>query len=98
MDGGTLSLLVLLSLAVWAWFDTRAAGEAAVAQARETCRRQELQFLDDSVAMRRLGIGRNARGRLCLRRTYQFDYTEDGSTRCQGFVIMLGNQLESIGL
>ena len=33
-----------------------------------------------------------------LRRTYVFDYSQDGVTRRQGFVILLGHSLESIGL
>ena len=31
-------------------------------------------------------------------RTYLFDYSQDGVTRRQGFVILLGHSLESIGL
>ena len=37
-------------------------------------------------------------GRLTLRRSYVFDYTPDGVTRLQGFVILCGRDLEAVGL
>jgi hypothetical protein len=41
---------------------------------------------------------RDATGRLALRRTYVFDYTEDGASRRQGFVILRGHDVEIVGL
>jgi hypothetical protein len=41
---------------------------------------------------------RDASGRLTLRRSYVFDYTSDGVTRQQGFVILRGRDLEAVGL
>jgi hypothetical protein len=35
---------------------------------------------------------------LQLRRTYVFDYTRDGHTRQQGFVVLTGHVVDSIGL
>ena len=36
-------------------------------------------------------------GRLTLRRTYVFDYTADSVARRQGFVVLLGTKVESVG-
>jgi hypothetical protein len=44
----------------------------------------------------RLQRGRD--GRMGLRRTYVFDYSEDGETRRQGFVIVSGRRVEFVGL
>ena len=37
------------------------------------------------------------RGQLALRRTYVFDYTANSIERRQGFVILLGRRVESVG-
>jgi hypothetical protein len=35
---------------------------------------------------------------LAFERTYVFDYTLDGQTRRQGFIVMFGRRVDSIGL
>ena len=37
-------------------------------------------------------------GRPALERTYLFDYSDDGVTRRQGFVVVCGRRVESVGL
>jgi hypothetical protein len=37
-------------------------------------------------------------GSMQLRRTYVFDYTRDGVTREQGFVVLTGHVVDSVGL
>ena len=53
---------------------------------------------DGTVAFRSLKVVRAAGGRLAFERTYLFDYTLDGNTRQQGFVVMFGQRVETIGL
>jgi hypothetical protein len=55
-------------------------------------------LLDGTVAFRRLQPVRIGGGSLQLRRTYVFDYTRDGVTRQQGFVLMTGRTVETVGL
>jgi len=55
-------------------------------------------MLDGTVAFRRLRPVRGVDGWLELERTYVFDYTLDGATRRQGFVIVAGKAVESVGL
>src|SRR5690606_3610347 len=64
--------------------------------AMEACQRLSLQFLDGTVAFARLSFTRE-HGRLTLRRTYVFDYTANSIERRQGFVILLGRRVESVG-
>jgi len=93
----TLLSLLALALLVWLWQDTLAAREQAVRAARDTCRRQSLQFLDGTVVLRRTGLARGT-GRPLLRRTFQFAYSPEGASRHSGFVIMLGHKVENVGL
>jgi hypothetical protein len=55
-------------------------------------------LLDGTVAFRRLETVRVAGGTPGLRRTYVFEYTLDGATRQQGFVVLTGRYVDSIGL
>lgn len=94
----TLFLLLLAMLAAWQWYAALQAREAANAIAIETCRRLAVQFLDGTVAFSNMRPARDAAGRLVLRRSYVFDYTEDGVSRRQGFVVLIGSDVEAVGL
>ena len=43
-------------------------------------------------------LRRDPRGKRRLLRTYTFDYTNDGFQRSQGFVVLEGRRLQSVGL
>jgi hypothetical protein len=90
-------LAVMLGLA-WFWHDSLGAREAANAAALETCQGTGAALLDGTVAFRRIETVRVAGGSLGLRRTYVFDYTRDGATRQQGFVVLTGRSVDSVGL
>ncbi|MGC3982717.1 MAG: DUF3301 domain-containing protein [Steroidobacteraceae bacterium] len=82
---------------VWFWQSSLGARERANRAAMQACGRMNLQFLDGTVAFTRLGLARNDQGRITLRRTYVFDYTATSIERRQGFVVLLGHRIESIG-
>jgi hypothetical protein len=88
----------LLAAAAWAWYASMAAREAANQAAREACARLRLVMLDGTVAITRAWPRRDRNGRLRLERTYGFEYTDDGHRRLQGFVVMLGAEVVSVGL
>lgn len=90
-------LVAMLALA-WFWYDSLGAREAANAAALETCQGTGAMLLDGTVAFRRLQAVRVAGGALGFRRTYIFDYTRDGATRQQGFVVMTGHSVDTVGL
>lgn len=96
LSWGTLALLCLAGALAWFWQNALAARERANEAAQEACRRLSLQFLDGTVAFTRLSL-RREQGRLQLRRTYVFDYTANSIERRQGFVILAGRRLESVG-
>jgi hypothetical protein len=91
-----LALLCLAGLIAWFWQDSLAARESANAAAMDACQRLGLQFLDGTAAFVRLSPARES-GRLKLRRTYVFDYTANSIERRQGFVVLIGSRVESVG-
>jgi hypothetical protein len=90
--------IALLAAVYKLWQSALDAREAANRIARETCSRAVVQFLDDTVAFAGFRLRRDAHGRRMLLRTYTFDYTNDGFQRSQGFIVLAGQRLESVGL
>jgi uncharacterized protein DUF3301 len=93
---GLLTMVILAAAVLWFWQDSLAARESANAAAKEACQRLGLQFLDGTVAFARMALVREA-GWLKLRRTYVFDYTATSIERRQGFVLLTGRRVESVG-
>jgi Protein of unknown function (DUF3301) len=99
MELGWTALVLLLAATAIAWFwqDSLAARERANAAAIEACERLNLQFLDGTVAFARLQFVRGSGGTLQLRRTYVFDYTANSIERRQGFVVLTGRRIDTVG-
>jgi hypothetical protein len=99
MQLGWTALVLLMAGAVVAWFwqDSLAARERANAAAIEACQRLSLQFLDGTVAFAGLKLIRGTESLFSFRRTYVFDYTANSIERRQGFVVLTGRRVDSIG-
>jgi hypothetical protein len=93
-----LGLLAALIATAWYWHDSLGARELANDAAAEACRGSGTSLLDGTVAFRRIQVVRVDGGPLRLRRTYVFDYSRDGYSREQGFVILTGRAVDSVGL
>ena len=98
MGNSGLVLLLLLGLMVWFWQNTLRARESALRAARELCQHQQLQLLDATVTLQNLRLRRGEDGRLQLRRTFQFNYSDTGENRRIGFILMTGNRIDQVGL
>jgi hypothetical protein len=84
-------LLILLALfLLWLWWDGLGAKEAARANCVRVCRDRDVLFLDDTVALIRLRLRRDANGNFRIYRRFGFEFTTDGEVRNQGYVEMLG--------
>lgn len=92
-----ISILILAALA-WLWFDSVKVREIAVRAARQACQAEGCQFLDETVAIAKLGTVRDDDGRLLLRRTYHFEYSDTGENRRPGSVVMLGQQVAALNI
>ncbi|HEX6829627.1 MAG TPA: DUF3301 domain-containing protein [Burkholderiales bacterium] len=90
--------LLLAAGGGWFWYDSMRARERAVRLGRETCRRRGLLFLDDTVALDSIAFARSGGGRLILRRTYRFEFSDTGDNRLKGSVTLSGEKLELISL
>ena len=90
--------IVAIALGAWLWADGLRARERALHAGRNACKRYELQFLDETVALARLRLARDEEGRMRIARTYTFEFTETGNTRRQGAILMLGQRLLDVQL
>jgi hypothetical protein len=91
-----LSTLLVLAALVWLWFDSMRARERALALGKRACARDGLMFLDETVECIALGFARDADGRMALRRTYGFEFSDTGNNRRSGSIVMLGGEVESL--
>ena len=98
MTWGMLLAVALLALLAGFWHSSLAARELANRLATETCAGANVQMLDGTVSIHRLRIVRGGDAPLAWRRTYVFDYTEDGFSRRRGFVVLTGDTVETVGL
>ncbi len=93
-----LWLLLALALILVFWHDSLRARERARKVSAEVCRRQGVQLLDDTVALSRLGLARDAGGRARLERRYVFEFSATGRSRARGTLVMLGQVVEVVHL
>ena len=93
-----LTAAAVLLAVVYLWVDSLRAREHAVAAGRAACKRYDVQLLDETVAFARLRLARDDEGRLRLRRTYTFEFSDTGNNRRQGAIVMLGARLEDLQL
>ena len=89
---------VVLAGGAWLWLDSLKARDAGIAAARAACQSEDLQLLDDTVAISSLRLARNDDGRLLLRRVYDFEYSDTGDNRRNGSVVMLGHRVVVLNL
>lgn len=91
-------LLALAAAGAWYWYSGLQAREQAVAAGRRACAEAGVQFLDDSVALRRLRLARNGDGQLQFQRDFHFEFSDTGDNRRPGVVRMLGERVEWVSL
>ena len=95
---GELFFLLLLGLFALYWQDELKAREIAISAARSTCRNEGLQLLDDTVAQNGLRLIRHDQGRLCLQRSFAFEYSRSGDDRYPGYITLRGHEVVLLDL
>jgi uncharacterized protein DUF3301 len=93
---GAAILVIVAGLAFW--IDSLRARERALAAGRGACERYGVQLLDETVQFARLRLARDEAGRLRLRRTYSFEFSDTGNNRRHGAIVMLGGELQDLQL
>lgn len=96
----TFEIISLISLAAvfWLWFDSVKARDIAVQAAKASCAAEGCQLLDETVAIAGLRFARDDDGRLLLRRTYSFEYSDTGDNRRPGSIVMLGKKVVAVNV
>ncbi|TCJ13461.1 DUF3301 domain-containing protein [Parasulfuritortus cantonensis] len=84
--------LCLIALA-WFWLDGLNKREAAIRAARAVCQRAGVQLLDETVALKGFGLGRDDDLRTRVRREFFFEYSDTGDNRLPGYVYLLGSRV-----
>ena len=90
--------IFLLASGGWLWHDSLNVREIAISAAKSICHSESLLLLDDTVAIRRLGLGRDDDGIVRIRRIYTFEYSYTGNERIAGSIALLGHQVLAINL
>ena len=86
----------ILAALLWLWFNSTRVHELAVERARSQCHVNEVQFLDDTGSLARIELARDENGRLTLKRTYTFEYSDTGNNRQPGSIVMLGQVVQFV--
>lgn len=89
-------ILLLLAAIVWFWIDSLRALDAARIAGRRECKKYDVQFLDDAISGIAIALVRDDFGRLAIRRTYRFEFSETGDSRLEGRLTLLGRKVESV--
>lgn len=86
--------LLIASIIGVAWFNgARRAAETARIVGERACRRNGVQWLDESVHATGFRIRRKPDGWIGLERDFRFEYSRDGSDRHVGSLSLLGGEL-----
>ena len=96
MSGIDFTVIVILISIFLYWLDSIRAKEIAISHSRDACKKVLLEFLDETVVIKKVRLRRNSLGRLMFYREYQFEFTSTGEYRYKGLIKLLGNTLLDI--
>lgn len=96
MSGSDFIVFLLLVSGFLYWLDSIRAKEIATQHSRAACDKIVLDFLDETVSLKKLRLKRKANGQLAFYREYQFEFTSTGEYRYKGKTRLLGKQLLGI--
>jgi hypothetical protein len=99
--GGTAVAILLLLLAAAAfvfWNDSLRARERMLETCARLCRELKVQFLDETVVLAQLRLGRSASGWPEFTRVYSFEFSGTGQDRWQGRATLAGRRVLSVQL
>ena len=87
-----LMVLIIVGLVLWFWFASSKVHDIAVIAAKNICKKEHWQFLDETVALKKIMFSRGERGGLQFKRSYQFEYTAHSGERHVKLLTMCGNK------
>lgn len=99
MSGNALLDLLIIAVPaafVGLWWTGSKARELAIGHAKRGCQQQQLQFLDQTVALKRMKPARSTTGSSCMEREYAFEFTDQGQYRDTATITMIGHSLKRV--
>ncbi|MDP3815414.1 DUF3301 domain-containing protein [Pseudomonas sp.] len=90
-------LMLFATACAWLWH-AHGLRERALSLVQQHCAKLDIELLDGNVALRKLTLLPDARGRKRLARVYGFEFTVTGEQRHVGSIVMFGQQLGRIEL
>ncbi|MDH5392950.1 MAG: DUF3301 domain-containing protein [Gammaproteobacteria bacterium] len=88
--------LFLLFFITAYWIDSVRVKELARQAGHYSCKKHNVQFLDNTVVKQKTSIKRHHSRLFVLQRHYAFEYSADGNQRESGIIIMQGHRLSEI--
>lgn len=95
--GNIFVLMLLTTAGAWLWH-AHGLRERALELVKQHCAKADVELLDGNVALRKICLLSDARGRKRLARVYGFEFTVTGEQRHAGRIVMFGPQLGKIEL
>ncbi len=90
-----LIIIMCLTLVIWFWLDSMKINESARIFGAKICRKNNVQFLDETVHLSSMKIAKNKYGQIKIIRKYKFEFTNSEYHRYNGELILAGRQLQS---
>lgn len=91
-----LGIIIVFIAVIYYWLDSIRSKEIATMHAKVSCKNVLLEFLDDTVLIKKVRLRRNTKGHLSLYREYEFEFSSTGDYRYKGQVRLLSNNLIDI--
>ena len=93
-----LILLILVCIVAMYWLSSIRCKDVAAAAAKRECKRCEVQMLDQMVHQVRISMSRDHNDRWRIWREYRFEYSDDGDSRLEGHLTLLGHKVVRVAL
>mgnify|MGYP003600378527 CR=1 FL=1 len=87
--GNIFVLMLLATGGAWLWHN-HGLRERALERVKQHCAKLDIELLDGNVALKRIGIVKDANGRRRLARIYTFEFTVTGEARHNGTITQFG--------
>ncbi len=94
----SILIILFLALIAWFWLNSIRAKEIAMAASSQACQQIQAQFLDQTASLKKLRFIRNRNGRLGILRVYGFDFSRDRENRSKGFVEIQDHKVTKVYL
>ncbi len=92
----TIVILVILFIVILIWRSNLRAREQAIYIAKQTCKKINVQLLDDTVALKKTRLTRSDSGSICWLRNYEFEYSTNDIDRNLCTIQLKGYQLVQV--